>query len=183
MGAQTFDPWFMTDEDRNLAYEYLGDWLLKPDVVLAPDGEPYLYRWHIIYDNQRGNEFFHIQVKSDPERPFHDHPWPNASKIIAGGYDELYYEAPELVTWRYEGHELLKTPSPAIRQLRKGDKVERAATTAHRLILPSDIPYTMTRFSTGPKTREWGFWYPDGWHHNKRHVDDRPTGISYGKHE
>ncbi len=39
------------------------------------------------------------------------------------------------------------------------------------------VAYTMTIFSTGPKVREWGFWYGDEWHHNQRHVADR-DGVS-----
>jgi hypothetical protein len=138
--------------------------IYRPDVTIAPDGDPYLFRWHLLpYDNTRGNLFLHIQVKSDPERPMHDHPWDNHSTILAGGYDELWANG------RY--HE------PIVREFRKGDSVSRAAEEAHRLVIPPGISYTMTLFSTGPKVKEWGFWYPDGWHHNKRHVADR-NGVS-----
>lgn len=150
----------------------------EPDVILAPDGDPYLYRWHLLYDNTRGNVFLHLQVKSDPERPLHDHPWDNVSVVIVGGYDELYASPADPAA----GHPL---PKPYHRSLRKGDVVRRDATTAHRLILPAGIPYTITLFTTGPKLRDWGFWYPDGWHHNKRHVNDRMVagrGISIGEH-
>jgi hypothetical protein len=42
--------------------------------VIAPDGQPYLYRWHVIERNPEANTYFHIQVDDDPERPLHDHP-------------------------------------------------------------------------------------------------------------
>lgn len=163
-----FDSSILSGEDRGLAYRILGDRdLSQPDVVLAPDGEPYLYRWHLFYDNAIGNDFLHIQVKSDPERPLHDHPWHNFSVILSGGYDELFEPFP-----RNTGNK-----EPLLRELRKGDVSYRHATLAHRLILPPDIPYAMTRFVTGPKIRPWGFWYADGWHDAKRHVNDRdPRG-------
>lgn len=165
----------LTEEDRALAWGFIGPWR-DPDVTLAPDGEPYLFRWHLHYDNEHGNVFFHIQVKSDPERPLHDHPWNNMSVILAGGYDELYEPFPSNSGGR----------APLWRKLRVGDSVFRTAETAHRLILPPDIPYVITLFTTGPKRREWGFWYPDGFHHNKRHTDDRAGAagmVSIGHHE
>ena len=133
-------------------------------LVIAPEGEPYLYRWHLVPRNDFANVYLHLQVLSDPMRPLHDHPWDNQSVILSGGYDEIYDPAP-FRDWEDVG--------PWKRSFRKGDVVTRSAETAHRLILPPDIPYALTMFTTGPKRREWGFWYPDGWHHNKRHVQDR----------
>jgi hypothetical protein len=136
--------------------------IYQPDLTIAPDGEPYLYRWHLLPCNKdRGNLYFHLQVASDPERPLHDHPWDNTSVILAGGYDEIWDEHPATSTYA------------VIRELRKGDVVHRKAEEAHRLVLPKGIDYTMTLFFTGPKVKEWGFWYPDGWHDSKRHVADR----------
>jgi hypothetical protein len=166
-----FDPHILSYPDLAIAERYVGLRLAQPDVILAPDGEPYIYRWHIFADNAIGNTFFHVQVKSDPERPFHDHPWDNTSLILAGGYEEFYRDDPERTdtvhTWD-------------TRWLKKGDFVFREATTAHRLVLPHGGKYAMTLFSTGPKVREWGFWYPGcDWHHNKRHVIDRPEGGAF----
>ncbi len=140
--------------------------LLRP-LILAPDGQPYLFRWHLVPHNNRANVYLHIQVASDPERPLHDHPWDNQSVILSGGYDEMFDLTP--------GHPHSRTLT---RSLRKGDVVTRKAEEAHRLILPPGIPYTMTLFSTGPKRRAWGFWYPDGWHHNERHVAEC-NGVSF----
>ena len=168
-----FDPAsILSDADVRTALRYMNLYQLRnPPVILAPDGEPYLYRWYIAHNNDAANVYFHIQVKSDPERPLHDHPWHNTSVILGGGYDETFRHAP----W------VNINADDCTRSLRKGDTLFRLATTAHRLILPPDIPYAMTLFSTGPKHREWGFWYPDGFHHNKRHVLNR-NGMSVHEH-
>jgi hypothetical protein len=70
----------------------IGNPLRYPDLVIAPDGKPYLYRWHVFPQNAAAGVYFHIQVQSDPERPLHDHPWDNTSVILSGGYDELWCE-------------------------------------------------------------------------------------------
>lgn len=171
----TFDPVILTWEDHKLALSLVGDRILEPDLVIAPDGQAYLYRWHILRDKKAASVYFHIQVKSDPERPLHDHPWDNTSVILSGGYNELYEPAPDLIP-PYDPAEkpyvecLYRAP-------RKGSVVFRPAKTAHRLILPTSIPYTMSLFTTGPVIREWGFWYPDGFRPHWRHVQDR-DGVS-----
>lgn len=136
--------------------------LFRPDVVIAPEGSPYLYRWYLFPNatDTMPTVMFHLQVASDPERPLHDHPWDNTSVILYGGYDEIVQEfPPEGVTVSY--------------MRKRGDVIQRKAIEAHRLILPPRHSFAMTLFSTGPKIRDWGFWYPDGWHHNQRHVADR----------
>ena len=155
----------LTEDDWQLANRLLkgkGD-IFKPDVIVAPEGTPSLYRWHLVEERDWGNVFLHIQVQSDPERPLHDHPWDNQSVILSGGYDESYLPSPTRTPASYARH----------RELRKGAVVTRRAEEAHRLVLPPDIPYTMMLFTTGPHRRAWGFWYPDGWHDAKRHVADR----------
>lgn len=154
-----FNPGFLTDEDRELAESFFvkqrsrrpaRERLYEPDVVIAPDGEPYLYRWHVIPRNDFGNVYLHVQVASDPERPLHDHPWDNQSVILSGGYDEIVWSRPPHgSTW--------------LRHTQKGDVIQRRAHEAHRLILPRSIPYTMTLFTTGPVLGKWGFWCDGGW--------------------
>lgn len=165
-----FDTTILSDEDFAIAFAFVGGRLTKPDLLIAPEGEdkPYLYRWHVIDRNNLGNVYFHVQVASDPERPLHDHPWPNMSNILSGGYDELYQPYPEIYTTKHR------------RSLRKGDTVYRTAQEAHRLILPHEFKYTMTLFSTGPKVRDWGFWYPDGWRPASR-VTEIHDGVSIHK--
>lgn len=125
--------------------------LCHPDLVISPDGKPYLYRWHITRTPQ-ACVYFHIQIGDDPERPLHDHPWDNFSVILAGGYTEILSER--------EGPPGRIVP---VFNRKKGDVITRKAGWPHRLLLPAEHPYTMTLFSTGPKVREWGFWYPTGW--------------------
>lgn len=167
----------LTPEDYRFAVRTLstlgkiGDARLYfPDLTLAPDGSPYLYRWYLVGGSSTLGAhapacvMLHIQVQSDPERPFHDHPWDNQSVIVSGGYEEHIQSQPPHGTTE-------------VVMRHKGDVVTRAATEAHRLILPEGVPYTMTVFSTGPKVRDWGFWYGDVWHHNKQHVAFR-DGVS-----
>lgn len=136
--------------------------IFKPDVVLAPEGYPYLFRWYLMDEQLRGSVMVHFQVASDPERPKHDHPWANRSVILTGGYIEHIQMVPP------DG-------DVVILERKVGDVVERPATACHRLYMPEGVPYTLTLFTTGPKVREWGFWYPDGWHHQKRHIDERAS--------
>jgi hypothetical protein len=133
-----------------LALKYTGtyDRLCEPDLVIAPDGAPYLYRWHVIPRNSEANVYFHIQVSDDPERPLHDHPWDNTSVILSGGYDEILQRRPP-----YDRVETVRRS--------EGQVIHRAAEEAHRLLLRSVDGYTMTQFTTGPKRRDWGFWCLD----------------------
>lgn len=154
-----------------------------PDLVLAPNGTPYLYRWYLFGNSHfhpeikgQHNLCFHIQVASDPERPLHDHPWNNVSQIISGGYAEVMDPEPANQTtdgkkqWADKITDRTQSATQFVAVRKPGDIVVRAATTAHRLILPPGVPYTMTLFSFGPKVKDWGFWYPDGWHDSKEHI-------------
>lgn len=138
----------IAEEHWGLACRHIGSLYRPPDLVIAPDGNPYLYRWHVIPRNPDANVYFHVQVASDPERPLHDHPWDNTSIILAGGYEELVDNG--------SPHGFIQS-----HRRRPGDVIHRAAEQAHRLILPGDTPYTMTLFCTGPKARTWGFWCSD----------------------
>lgn len=147
--------------------------LLNPDLVIAPDGYPYLYRWHLIPRNDFANAYFHIQVASDPERPLHDHPYDNQSVILSGGYVEVMREPAKLP--RYPDHH-----ATIAYERRPGDVVHRHAEQAHRLILPPHVPYTMTLFTTGPRRRDWGFYAPGGWTSHEDIIETR-DGMSVVK--
>jgi hypothetical protein len=138
----------MSDEDFLVALRYLGRPRV-PDLIIAPDGNPYLYRWHLVRSKE-ACVYFHMQVADDPERPLHDHPWDNMSVILAGGYREVIQPEPP----RGKTYSLVRRP---------GDTIFRRAEEAHRLFLPEGTPYTLTQFCTGPKLREWGFWYDNKW--------------------
>lgn len=135
----------LSEEDLGTAVRYIGSPYREPDLIIAPDGNPYLYRWHVVPRNKDANIYLHVQVAHDPERPLHDHPWDNTSVILSGGYNEIIQPAPPY-GMAYK----------AVRE--KGEVIHRAAKTAHRLLLPDGVPYTMTLFSTGPTVRDWGFW-------------------------
>lgn len=156
----------MVTADQVIWNRWTGVHVYEPDVTLAPDGRPYLYRWYVRpNDKGQANVLFHIQVLSDPERPLHDHPWDNVSQILTGRYDEIFHENPREML-----NEGIAKSAPRIRTLSAGQVAFRTAETAHRLILPDDVPYVMTLFTHMPKRRDWGFWYEDGWHHNEEHV-------------
>lgn len=136
-----------TAADAALAQSIIGSINRPPDLVIAPDGHgEYLFRWEVIPRNNQANVYFHVQTQSDPERPLHDHPWQNCSVILSGGYDEIICVRPDRDDHSY-----------CVRR-HAGDVINRLATYAHRLILPPEILYTMTLFTTGPKVRKWGFW-------------------------
>lgn len=121
-----------------------------PDVEIKPDGEDYIFRWHLIPRNQVGaNVYLHLQVADDPERPLHDHPWDNQSVILAGGYREVFVEHPDHLWHEKE------------RFVRQGQVVHRRAEEAHRIFLLPQVPYTISLFTTGPVIRDWGFWFTE----------------------
>lgn len=158
----------LTEEDQAQALAILGSLDRPPDLVIAPDGEPYIYRWHVIPRNAAGaNVYFHIQVADDPERPLHDHPWDNQSVILAGGYLETWNPWPQ-------------SPGvpPAESTRIKGDVVQRHAETAHRLELLDNCPYTMTLFTTGPVRRNWGFWAAGEFLPHDLVIENRADGTS-----
>ena len=165
----SFDWYQLRAEHRKMAGEILGMYR-APDLCIAPDGPAYLWRWHVVPRNEHGCVYFHIQVADDPERPLHDHPWDNTSVILAGGYDEIISYRPSTF-----GSPVNKN------RVREGAVVHRMAESAHRLLLASPLGYTMTLFSTGPKRREWGFWFPDGWRSHRDVIENLPDGRSIFK--
>lgn len=168
------EPWVrLSRRDYALACRYIGG-ARKADLVIMPDGRPYLYRWHVVPRNEEANVYFHIQVLDDPERPLHDHPWDNTSYILSGGYDELIFY-PEF----WKGHGGCGPDRPSLELRRAPEVIHRKAETAHRLLLAPGQDYTMTLFTTGPKRRAWGFWTEDGrWLDQKTVIENRPDGTS-----
>ena len=149
-----FDFSRLYEHDREIATQFIGSLYRPPDLVIAPEGHgEYIFRWHVVPRNHEANVYFHIQTRDDPERPLHDHPWDSTSVILAGGYDELLNTFPMREGGYFE---------ESVEHRKPGDVIFRPATWAHRLILPLNVPYSMSLFSTGPKIREWGFWTPQG---------------------
>lgn len=162
----------LSPEDFTLVGTLLGGFR-PPDLVIAPDGEPYLVRWHVIPRNREANVYLHLQVASDPERPLHDHPWANTSVILSGGYlERMFCASPR--SWA-------DAESARLYARKKGDVIFRDADWPHRLFLPKGTPYTLTLFSTGPNIRDWGFWTQQGWRRNTELVENLPDGRSIFK--
>lgn len=152
--ADAFNWSMLSNEDFEQAMTLLDQKMREPDLIIAPDGNSYLYRWHLQRnfrpDGVGCGSNLHIQVASDPERPLHNHPWDNMSVILGGaGYLEHIQKRPP------HGDTL-------VYQRRKGDVIFRKAGEAHRLIMPDHGVYTMTQFTFGPKINTWGFYYEDG---------------------
>lgn len=120
-----------------------------PDFIIGEAANPYLRRWWVIPRNEGCNVYLHEILRSDDDRAGHDHPWPNTSYIIDGGYTEITYYQQQ--PWA-EAYRLERVA---------GDCVTRLATDTHRLIVP-DGGRCVSLFMTGPKVRDWGFWCPNG---------------------
>lgn len=158
-------------EELKLLTKFMGGWWRAPDLEIAPRGEPYLYRWHVVPRNDVANVYLHVQIADDPERPLHDHMYDNQSVVLAGGYEETY------------AHVVPSRDNLGMSHTRivpKGATVHRKAEEAHRLRLLPQVPYTITLFSTGPRRREWGFWLEGGWvpWHAVTEGDYRDGGVS-----
>lgn len=129
----------------------------QPDLVIGETHRPYLRRWYVWPRNRWCNLYLHQILRSDDDRALHDHPWWNASLILAGIYIEHTIAA---------GGVHRRTPRDA------GTLVVRGARRAHRLEVPelSWLPPDCDRdggvwtlFLTGPRLRAWGFHCPGGW--------------------
>lgn len=111
----------------------------QPDFII---GDNYLRRWFIAPRNAFANVYLHQFRRSDDDRALHDHPWANASYVLAGRYIE-------------------HTPDGQFLRV-AGDFVERPAEALHRIELIAGEP-CISLFTTGPKIRDWGFACPNGW--------------------
>lgn len=134
---------------------YFGD--TPPYEVIRVPEQPtdYMHRWWLFPRNRFFNIYVHRFLRSDDDRAFHDHPWWNVSYILQGVYFE---HMPTGVAVRLPG-----------------DIVYRPAELRHRIELvegdDAGLPYVMpggevwSLFVRGKKSREWGFWCPQGWKH------------------
>ena len=144
----------VTGKDYEMARQIVGSGYKTVDLVIAPDAARISTAGTSSHTTRLATSIS-TSGCHDPERPLHDHPWANQSVILAGaGYVKDYANIDN------DGHIM-----PAhIRWGFIGDTIQRPADQAHRLtMMPGEKHYTMTLFSTGPKIRKWGFWYPEGW--------------------
>ena len=144
------------------------DWLEHNDrkriIMDRTSEEPLLTRYYVFLKDRKWfpfNVFIHKFHKSDPD-DVHDHPWPYATLILAGGYYEYVPEfnskgemIAETKHWRKPGH--FRTCS---------------ANSYHRIELdPTVTAWTM--FMPGPQKREWGFLVKNKWVHNEHYLEER----------
>lgn len=99
----------------------------------------------------------HQILRSDIDSALHDHPWPNASLVLAGTYYEIEaaegHAAVDPMAMPYP----LSAQEPAvIRQRVPGSFVMRKANTRHRLVLNHGEVWSL--FVMWPKEQEWGFY-------------------------
>lgn len=118
-------------------------WAERPaDERIGPESNPYMLRWYLRQDRERGHVYLHHFLRSDDDRALHDHPWPFSSLILDGAYREITPEGDTVA--------------------KPGDLVLR-----HRPELPHRIELLSSNVTTlvitGPKEREWGFHCPRGW--------------------
>lgn len=131
-----------------------------PDVYIGGKEDTYMKRWWVIPRNPVFNIYFHEFMRSDND-VLHDHPWWNASWILAGSYKEIVPDVPKGVQPR-QG-----TPTKTLVR-KEGYFGFRLGKSAHRVELyphPTEDRnlYVNTLFFTGPRFRKWGFWCPHSW--------------------
>lgn len=125
--------------------------------LIDREGDSYIERWFLLRKNIIGqvesghtlfglpipseieNLYLHRYVRADVEEP-HCHPWPNATLLLSGWYDEDIHAADGTVT-RERRH--------------PGDIVLRDANEIHAIVATG--PGTISLFATAPKMRDWGF--------------------------
>ena len=155
---------------KKLFYSFL-NFLEKHDrkriVLDRQSREPYLERYYIFLKDRKlfpFNVFIHKFLKSDPD-DVHDHPWPYATFILAGGYYEWVPQfnsqgtmIGEIRHWRGPSHFRICRPE-----------------SYHRIELKEDVtPWTL--FMPGPQRREWGFLVNNRWIHNEQYLTEKAKG-------
>jgi len=130
------------------------------------DNEPYMERYYLFLKNRERfpfNIFLHKFLKGDPD-DVHDHPWPYATLILAGGYyewipqfDNQGHKTCEIRHWRRPGH---------FRQC--------SADSYHRIELKPGVT-AWTLFIPGPRRRNWGFLVNDEWVPQEQYFANRKS--------
>jgi hypothetical protein len=155
-----------------------------PDFIIGEPAAPYLRRWWLtpwsglyraLADENKSRRqrmvsrlpgiYLHQILRSDDDRALHDHPWPNASILLAGSYIE---------------HTIAAGGVHHRTRVRVGDVVLRRAGAAHRLEIDDGPCWSLFLF--GPRIRDWGFHCPErGWVHWRDFVAaDNPGAVGKG---
>jgi len=144
------------------------NWLERHDrkriIMDRVNNQPYLERYYIFLKDRKRfpfNIFLHKFLKGDPD-DVHDHPWPYATLILAGGYYEwvpvfntLGEKINEIRYWRGPGHFRICSPN-----------------SYHRIELKEGVT-AWTLFMPGPQKREWGFLVDNKWIPNDNYLEAR----------
>jgi hypothetical protein len=132
------------------------------------ENEPYLERYYLFLKDRKKfpfNIFLHKFLKGDPD-DVHDHPWPYATFILAGGY---YEWIPQFDAHGNKSCEIRKWRGPGHFRICR-------ANSFHRIELKTGVT-AWTLFMPGPNTREWGFLIGRNpntdWEHNENYLTRR----------
>ena len=128
-----------------------------PDFIVGDPKNPYLLRWWILPRNRFFNIYLHKFLRDDDARALHDHPYFSISIILKGCYFEQLFAYPQAVKKTYSMLKFFR-----FKKRVAGQVIFRRASTAHKIILKNKKP-CWSLFITGPRVREWGFYYPEGW--------------------
>lgn len=129
--------------------------------IKAPDGSPYLTRWHLFGDHGgewgRPGWYLHRFHRSDYDRALHNHPWEFCTvQVLRGGYIEERGDNDEHVGQMY-----LKNMRLILR--RPGDGYVLKPWHYHRTTLLNEHAGSWSLVNSGPKHgRRWGFARIDG---------------------
>lgn len=130
-----------------------------PDFIIGDQENPYMKRWWIQRDRNRGCVYLHQILRSDDDRALHDHPWHCTSIILQGELIEVLQDRQQI--------------------LRPGSITSRAADVPHRLVIEGEPVWSL--FITGPKIRSWGFHCPNGWVHWREFTNPDDNGATVGR--
>jgi hypothetical protein len=155
----------------------------------------YLRRWRIIQTPLFALYLHHI-LMPDGDRDLHDHPYPFASLILAGGYTEervqlvnrgvMWGTMPGEVTERRVRYDKIKYgDDPDVQEetvlvTHKPWRFNFVPTTAaHRIRFHRRESGTWSLMFVGPRTRTWGFWTAEGFvphpeYHDRLKFQGRP---------
>jgi hypothetical protein len=153
----------ITQRLKNKFFSFLEKYDRKRIIMDRQCNEPLLTRYYLFLKDRKQfpfNVFLHKFHKGDPG-DVHDHPWPYATLILAGGYYEYTpnFENNQMVGetkhWRGPGHFRICKP-----------------TSYHRIELkPGVTPWTL--FMPGPQRQEWGFLVKNKWIHNEHYLEEQ----------
>lgn len=122
-------------------------WAFLSGFDVGRDGDPYLDRLRLVQTPWLGVYLHHIH-RPDQDRDPHDHPWPFASLVLSGGYEESVWpdkRDPGTVAVR-------RRPRFSLWWLGRG--------AAHMITRVDGSLWTLV--VTGPKRGDWGFWAGGG---------------------